>query len=345
MFSWFFWMSSQNNLNWTHSSLNGLYTKVRLFFEIPSSQSKQTASSSASFNSQQSLSNLYNIQQVNQEPVTQSETIKSMTVEIPLKYLGRTNYYRYCLNTKQEQDLTTSSVSQVSNSDSSGTQDCNLNYFYGNSEKDKKVDVGFFLHLLTKWIKLQHAINMLFLFEEEGPEHLRPSSSNDRSLHEKLSKACNFSAKNNFSALTRLFSSPFSDSKSCLLSPSVLNVRLKTSVASQSSVTSEVQNSNTTSQEINESTFKEGTIEGNYIYSLYDYSANPKKVNLENSGHSHSSGQEKELSFEIKTFPIELKKENSSQENQKCNFDSLYKKYEDRNLKPEELVSSCLGKI
>ncbi|AGX89002.1 hypothetical protein PRV_01200 [Mycoplasma parvum str. Indiana] len=327
-------MTVKNNLNWTHSSLNGLYTRVRMFFEF-NRKSEEIVTSS--FSSRQTSNTNLNIDNHNIQAAGEGtkENAKlfggdsqSLTVEIPLEKLGSYRYYKYCLSKQDNKELQINLENNL---------DCTLKHFDG--KNNENIDIEYFFDLITKWINLQHAINVIFFSsftkpdKIESKELLKPKKPNISYYYQNVSRECGLlmdnSENNYFSTINNLFFSPLQGKKKCFLSPSVLNIWVKSSNDSKNQLI--ITSKEKDSLKIDSNVFNKGSISGKYIYHLYDYYSSIKKIKL------NGNSDKKEISLEINSFPLTLEKNDEN----RCSFDFLYKKYEEKSLDFDIIKSSC----
>ncbi|AFO52217.1 hypothetical protein MHLP_03185 [Candidatus Mycoplasma haematolamae str. Purdue] len=295
------------------SDPRGFFAQVRLFMNrtgSDSTASQVSAVSSAGYTSEVS----YQIVQVSGTEGTvqtssSSDTSKgtlSLILELPIKKLWQQNWYKYCLpnnsplrkkeKAREQQQLSQST--SVSTSDSS----CELKWWEPSKEKDTEEGVIYLLlSLITKWLYLQHAVNMKYISEgSKGSQGAGTQASSEFSLvssseasgssqnsvdQSKIKSACDLNSgangaqdTNNKLLNTLLLSSD--PNRRCYLPPHVIDLTLTPGSveskpqAAASAAASEPPTSTTaesTNQNISVERIKKGSLTGQIYYGLFDY--------------------------------------------------------------------------
>ncbi|AFN65260.1 hypothetical protein WEN_02365 [Mycoplasma wenyonii str. Massachusetts] len=242
-----------------------------------------------------------------------TNTTPSLVTEFPLLSLDKTSYWKYCL--PKGSKLNSPETPTKVNSE----QNCELTWWGSQTHKSEEQErISFLLNLMNKFLKLQHQMNLIFLFHSESINRQEVNTEGDGGWLSNIKNTCQIS-KDSYNSLKHFFVSSTPISKNCLISP--VKVELTLTLGNGTQQASDTQTSTTYSLD----QLKKGTVTGSIHYSLSDY-----------WGNLHKLSEEKEAEFSFKfQKPFEFKLESSTgQEN--LNFDTLYNQYQKRELKLED---------
>ncbi|WP_043902107.1 hypothetical protein [Candidatus Mycoplasma haematominutum] len=194
---------------WTLPTLNGLYSRVRLFLKnikTPQSSSDIVQTSTGGGKSSESQ-------------------VPDLIVEVPLNYFGIASRYRYCLPNSSNLKAKVE-AKQVASTE---TPTCQL-ISPSTSTSDLKEEVlNYLLDLTTKYISVQHAANMVMFYDD------KVNFSGSSSKLKQLSRDCSISSAQDRDVVREFFLHSIAKAKKCLPSPTAveLNLRLPTSTNSE----------------------------------------------------------------------------------------------------------------
>ncbi|AHC40333.1 hypothetical protein OVS_02475 [Mycoplasma ovis str. Michigan] len=319
-------LSTIQTSNWTFSSSNGLYTRVRLF--INGAEAISQTGISNFLETGQKLRGQYNIQQISQLISSASSTNNpALIVEVPLAKLGSFKNYKYCI--PETSPLIKGGTQSTVSSGQKATV-CKLNYLHYHTEKYPIEEVTFLLDLITKFIELQHAANILMFYDDST--NYRPSVAHNggkgTEYMESIKQACGLRDISPKKLIKDLFFEPKTSIKNCFLSPSTAKIHLDISKTS-SSHSSSTETSNLTIERL-----KQGKLKGSLRYGIFEYSKKLKKIETQNG-----TSTQKYLIFDV-NWPLTFYKQPDQQNN--CSVNSLFNKVRKRELTYEELKKKCI---
>nr|WP_146612351.1 hypothetical protein [Candidatus Mycoplasma haematolamae] len=338
---------SKAQFDW--STPKGFFTQIRLYIRNANSGG---GSSPAAAASTQGLNNgrmNYLIQKASSEITpSSSESEPALIAEIPLTKLGRSDYYRFCLPEKSSLKNTESAQVQqqtTSAGAAQGSQSCSLKWFtYHKEDKENKEAIDYLLKLVVKFLQLQHAINMMYLFHTgDRTQSAQVSQSSDSPNLNDLMKVCEQSASSSKENLKNLLLSS-NPNRKCYLPPHIAEITLDLSsdapqTTSAAAASEEKQTSN---NQITVDRIRKSSLKGTISYGLFDYWAEYKKVKLKDQGNSESIVLEFPLPL---TYTLEEEESSSlgtsstspTQTNEnKVSMSKLWRKLNDQDLKLED---------
>ncbi|ADX98057.1 hypothetical protein [Mycoplasma suis] len=353
LFSISFFSSNGKTDPFKLSEAKGLTTRVRLYIDgLPKELNKLTQTTTSSGGSW-GASNSYQIMQVNSQPhqvstsgQQQNKKVPALIAELSLKNLNRLDWQKFCLPEgsilKKKQPAASAAAASASASSSSSSQSftpCNPEWVGYSREENIEV-IKHLLHLLTRYIQVEHVGNMMSIYDKEtGFEkkenggRTRRDSSSGNGLSQKLQTIktdCSLETDDPKKLLDELFFTTSWKRKKCLLAPTTMKVTLDLSASGlENNVAAVQQQSQQTNEDISSKITKEviskGNFSGNLNYSLFDYWANIKKIESK-----------------VLLFKFDSKRKYSLKNAGTCQLEEMYKLVEERSVKnKKEFEDKC----
>ncbi|AFO52215.1 hypothetical protein MHLP_03175 [Candidatus Mycoplasma haematolamae str. Purdue] len=321
---------SKEQFHW--STPKGFFIQLKLFMKGGQGASAGQASSSVSHlgsdvsykivkvSDESSSSPGATVESASSQPSSSQDKTLSLVLELPLKNLWNWSYYRYCLPEKsllkRKQKEAQVQSSTVAATESSNSDSCELKWYegYRANEEAKENVISLLFNLFTKWLYLQHAVNMKYLSELDAPQSpgtqasggsistsseatftltseassTQASSGNGQVDKSQLKKACDLAqAPQSSETDSKLFKTLLLSSdtyRKCYLPPHTIELTLETGEASKpEAIKSAASSPAVTENDVNVERIKKGTLNGQIYYALFDYWGKTKPLENETS--------------------------------------------------------------
>ncbi|AFO52213.1 hypothetical protein MHLP_03165 [Candidatus Mycoplasma haematolamae str. Purdue] len=303
---------------------SGLFTNVKLF--IDSSNISKSLTEKTQGPLIKSRIDSHEVNRVSEEVQNHhysGQLNLALIVELPLKNLGNKSHYRFCL---PDSSLLKNNRGEKVSFDpyEAFSKICKLDYWSFRAKPEKEIDrdlLVYLLDLIYKFLHLQHAVNMIFLFHSEPKAYEKDPSH--ESTYTSLMRICGLDTSSRKTQMKDLLlsSNPF---RKCYLPPKEVEVTLTPwdSKPNTEPISKEKEDSALTLEE----QIKAGSLTGRITYGVFDFWGKPKALG------------DKKVSVDF-TFPIEYALQESSyspkkhRSSNRIDLETLYQKLQAQDLK------------
>ncbi|CCE66814.1 hypothetical protein [Candidatus Mycoplasma haematominutum] len=340
------------------SKPEGVNSYIKLFVIDESSAAGTPAAVSVTSTSGggSQVSKSYEIVQVSAEAGGSRSSLNSklaLVAKMPLTSIENLSNWEYCLPTSSP--LTTTTQVQVQaavSTESASSGECSLQKWSSSSSSGESKNtsgnpetIKYLLELASKYIRLQHQVNMIYLFHAKKQENSASSSTASSNDLSKVNGECGFKSDtageaNSTSTLAQqMLLTSTAKVKKCLPFPLLVEIYLKLKSSTATTVAS---SESTTSSSITQEKIKNGELWGQLSYGLTDYWGNVKQVNRHGG---NESAQKEPVLIEVPlilNYTLSEPSDSSdgcnsttsnSDDSKPRNFEQLWQKYTDRSLR------------